>query len=186
MNIAFSILLALGLSMDAFAVSVSCGLCIIKGRFKNAARVGFLFGFFQWGMIILGWLAGLTFRDFIEPVDHWIAFFLLFFIGVKMWRESKQEGKRPIDLTDTKLILTLSLATSIDALAAGISLSTLGYNIFIPSLFVGIVTLILSSTGVLLGCWMNQYQRLKKYLDKLGAIILISIGLKILYEHILK
>lgn len=185
MDLFFVIMLALGLAMDAFAVSVSCGLCVIRRRSINALKAALFFGIFQWGMLSLGWMAGYTFRTFIEPVDHWIAFALLAFIGLKMWKESLDTDSEPLDLTSLKLMLTLALATSIDAFAAGISLTALGYPILVPSIIVGVITFLLSFAGVLLGCWMMRYAHLRKYLDRIGAIILIGIGIKILAEHIL-
>ncbi|NLO40182.1 MAG: manganese efflux pump [Ruminiclostridium sp.] len=185
MNMFFVILLALGLAMDAFAVSVSCGLCVLRKRTFHAMKAGLFFGFFQWGMLALGGLAGNTFRTFIEPVDHWIAFVLLAFIGVKMWKESLDDKSEPMDLTSLKLMLTLSLATSIDAFAAGISISAMGYDILFPSIIVGVITFIMSFLGVLLGCWLSQYARYQKYLTRIGAVILIGIGLKILLEDLL-
>lgn len=184
MDYFFIIGLAVGLAMDAFAVAVSCGLCVIKRRYWNAIRTALFFGIFQWGMLSLGWLSGSAFRTFIEPVDHWIAFVLLAFIGVKMWKESTDEDSEPLDLTSIKLMLTLALATSIDAFAAGISITALGYPIFIPSVFVGVITFCLSFIGVLLGCWMTNYSHLSKYLNRLGSVILIGIGIKILFEHL--
>jgi len=185
MDLLFIIMLALGLAMDAFAVSVSCGLCVVKRRYWNAFRAALFFGVFQWGMLSLGWLAGFTFRTFIEPVDHWIAFVLLLFIGVRMWKESMDEDSTPLDLTSLKLMLTLAVATSIDAFAAGITLTALGYPISIPSMLVGVITLTLSFIGVLLGCWLTHYAYLRKYLDRIGSVILIGIGVKILLEHLL-
>ncbi|MBP7175370.1 MAG: manganese efflux pump [Thermoclostridium sp.] len=185
MDLFFILMLAVGLAMDAFAVSVYCGLCVLQKRTFHATKAALFFGFFQWGMLSLGWLAGYTFRTFIEPVDHWIAFVLLAFIGIRMWKESLDDESEPLDLTSLKLMLTLSLATSIDAFAAGISLTALGYPILVPSAIVGVVTFILSFLGVLLGCWLTQYARYRKYLDRIGALILIGIGLKILLEHIL-
>lgn len=184
MDYFFIIALAVGLAMDAFAVSVSCGLCVIKRRYWHAVRAAIFFGFFQWGMLSLGWLSGSTFRTFIEPVDHWIAFVLLTFIGVKMWKESTEEAE-PLDLTSVKLMLTLSVATSIDAFAAGISITALGYPIVLPSIVVGTITFCLSFAGVLLGCWMTSYTKFSKYLNRLGSVILIVIGTKILIEHLL-
>lgn len=184
MDLFFIFMLAVGLSMDAFAVSISCGLCTVKKQHWNAFKAALFFGVFQWGMLSLGWLAGLTFRTFIEPVDHWIAFILLAFIGIKMWKESMNEEEDPLDLTSLKLLLTLALATSIDAFAAGISLTALGYPILLPSLIVGVITFILSYIGVILGCWMANYASLRKYLDRFGSIILIGIGIKILVDHL--
>ncbi|MDD4295642.1 MAG: manganese efflux pump [Ruminiclostridium sp.] len=184
MDLFFVIMLAVGLAMDAFAVSISCGLCVLNKQHRNAFKAALFFGFFQWGMISLGWLAGLTFRTFIEPVDHWIAFILLVFIGVKMWKESMEDEHEPLDLTRLGLLLTLALATSIDAFAAGISLTALGYPIIKPSIVVGIITFILSYIGVLLGCRMVKYSYFRKYLDRFGSIILIGIGIKILIEHL--
>jgi len=185
MDYFFITALAVGLAMDAFAVSVSCGLCVIKRRYWNAGRAALFFGLFQWGMLSLGWLSGSAFRTFIEPVDHWIAFALLVFIGMEMWKESTEEDHEPLDLTSIKLMLTLAVATSIDAFAAGISLSAIGYPIIIPSAVVGTITFCLSFAGVLLGCWMTNYARFAKYLDRLGSVILIGIGTKILIEHLL-
>ncbi|NLN63982.1 MAG: manganese efflux pump [Clostridiaceae bacterium] len=185
MDIFFIFMVAVGLAMDAFAVSVSCGLCVIERRLQNALKAALFFGFFQWGMLTLGWLAGFTFRTFIEPVDHWIAFVLLAFIGVRMWRESLSDSSEPLDLSSLKLMLTLALATSIDAFAAGISITALGYPIVLPSIIVGIITFALSFVGVLLGCWITQYAHLRKYLDRIGATILIGIGFKILLEHLI-
>jgi putative Mn2+ efflux pump MntP len=185
MDLFFVIMLAVGLAMDAFAVSVSCGLCVVKRRYWKALKAALFFGFFQWGMLSLGWLAGFTFRTFIEPVDHWIAFVLLAFIGIKMWKESLDENSEPMNLTSLKMVLALALATSIDALAAGIGISALGYPILIPSVVVGAITFGLSFAGVLLGCWMSNYKFIGKYLSRIGAIILIGIGVKILIEHLL-
>ena len=184
MDFVFIVLMSVGLAMDAFAVSVSCGLCVIEKRNRNALKAAIFFGFFQWWMLTAGWLAGFTFRTFIEPVDHWIAFLLLTLIGAKMWKESMEKNPEPMVLTSLKLMLTLALATSIDAFAAGISLSALGYPVMIPSIYVGVITLVLSFAGVLLGCWMTQYARFRKYLDRIGAVILIGIGIKILIEHL--
>jgi putative Mn2+ efflux pump MntP len=184
MDLVFEIMLAVGLAMDAFAVSISCGLCVLKKQYVNAFKTAFLFGFFQWGMVSLGWLAGFTFRTFIEPVDHWIAFILLAFIGIKMWKESLDDVKEPLDLTKLSLLLTLALATSIDAFAAGISLTALGYPIPRPSAIIGTITFILSFLGVMLGCRLANYSYFRKYLDRLGSVILIGIGIKILIEHL--
>lgn len=185
MDYSFIIALALGLAMDAFAVSISCGVCVVKNRYWNAIRVALFFGIFQWGMFSLGWLAGSAFRTFIEPVDHWIAFVLLAFIGAKMWKESFDEDSKPLDLTSCKLMLVLSIATSIDAFAAGITITALGYLLMIPSIFVGVITFCLSFCGVYLGCWMSNQTKMKKYFSRLGAVILIGIGVKILIEHLI-
>jgi putative Mn2+ efflux pump MntP len=184
MDLISIVLIAIGLAMDAFAVSVSCGLCTFYKRYMIALKAAFMFGFFQCGMLSLGWLAGFAFRSYIEPVDHWIAFILLTLIGGKMWKESMDENSTPMDLTSLKLMLVLALATSIDAFAAGIGVSALGYHILIPSVYVGAITFVLSLLGVLLGCRMAQYARYRKYLDRLGAVILIGIGIKILIEHL--
>ncbi len=184
MDFFFIIMLAVGLAMDAFAVSISCGLCVLNKQHWNAFKVALFFGVFQWGMISLGWLFGLTFRTFIEPVDHWIAFILLSFIGVKMWKDSMDDTHEPLNLTKLSLLITLALATSIDAFAAGISITALGYPILVPSVFVGVITFILSYAGVLLGCRLANYSYIRKYLDRTGSVILIGIGIKILVEHL--
>lgn len=179
------ILIAIGLSMDAFAVSVSCGLGKPEEREKNSWRAAFFFGGFQAGMTALGWALGQTFAHVIEPIDHWIAFVLLAGIGANMIKESFQTECKTTDLNEIKMLFTLSVATSIDALAVGISFSTLGYAIGLPIPLIGCTTFLFSLAGVHIGASIGNQTSLKRWVDILGGVILIGIGVKILLEHLL-
>ncbi len=177
------LLIAFGLSMDAFAVSISNGMTIRHQKVNNALRIGIFFGSFQALMPLIGWSAGLSFREFISGVDHWIAFVLLSFIGCKMIYESRKMGAREKEDKPMTLptLLVLSIATSIDALAVGISFALLKISIVTPIIVIGIVTFVLSSLGVLIG---NRIGHLfEKKIEILGGLILIGIGIKILIEH---
>ena len=178
------ILIASGLAMAAFAVSISCGISDSKNTLKNAVKVGAAFGIFQAGMTFIGFLAGCSLRSYIEPVDHWIAFVLLSLIGGKMFKEAFDEESECIMLTSFKMLITLSIATSIDALAAGISISTLNTRITLPVILVGVITCLLSFSGVFIGKVIGCNNKFKKYIDAFGGVILIGIGIKILIEHL--
>jgi putative Mn2+ efflux pump MntP len=178
------LLIALGLSMDAFAVSISNGITIKHQRANHALRIGLFFGSFQALMPLIGWSAGLSFREFISGVDHWIAFGLLIFIGGKMIYEStrmdaREKESKPLSLST---LLILSVATSIDALAVGISFALLKISIITPIIVIGTVTFILSSLGVLVGNKAGHF--FEKKIEVLGGLILIGIGAKILIEHL--
>ena len=180
------LLIAFGLSMDAFAVSISNGITIQRQRANHALRIGIFFGSFQALMPLIGWSAGLSFRELISGVDHWIAFGLLTFIGGKMIYESKKmdgQGKetKPLNLPT---LLLLSVATSIDALAVGISFALLKISIITPIIVIGTVTFILSSIGVLIGNKVGHF--FEKKIETLGGLILIGIGIKILLEHLIQ
>jgi len=177
--------IAIGLAMDAFAVSISCGLSIKRNVLKNAVNAGITFGIFQAGMTYLGWLAGFFFRDYIQAYNHWVAFGLLLFIGVKMILEAFKEDGKPIVLTGIVMLMTLAVATSIDALAAGLSFSTLNTNIVFPTIVIGITALIFSFGGVFLGKAVRNTVKLGKSFDIFGGVILIIMGVKILLEHTL-
>lgn len=179
------ILIALGLAMDAFAVSISCGLSDAKNTSRNALNAGIAFGLFQGGMTAAGWLAGCSFRAWIENIDHWVAFGLLGIIGAKMIWEAFDDENECIALTSLKVLITLAIATSIDALAVGISFSALQMEILLPALMIGVITFLLSYFGVYLGKMIGCNTKLKKYIDIFGGVILVGIGLKILLEHIL-
>jgi manganese efflux pump family protein len=176
--------LAFGLSMDAFAVAISSGLAMDRIRLKNALKIGFAFGLFQAGMPILGWLAGSRLRTLISELDHWIAFGLLAFIGGKMIHEAliTRCDERAVNALDNKTLLGLSIATSIDALAVGISFAFLKTAVFIPSLIIGSVTFLISTCGVMLGHRFGCY--LGKRVEIAGGLVLIGIGIKILIEHL--
>lgn len=185
MDIFSVILIAIGLSMDAFAVSISCGLGKPGDRWKNAWKAAFFFGGFQAGMTAIGWSLGHTFDHVIAPVDHWVAFVLLSGIGANMIKESLHPDCKATDLTELKMLFTLSIATSIDALAVGISFSTLGFSIGLPAPLIGCTTFIFSLAGVHIGAGIGCQTRLKRWVDILGGVILIGIGVKILLEHLL-
>lgn len=178
------LLIALGLSMDAFAVAITFGLTMQVLRIRYALRIALFFGAFQALMPIIGYLAGLSIRGFMSGFDHWIAFALLAFIGSKMIYESYalDEDEKSMNPQDLLLLLTLAIATSIDALAVGISLSFLKINIVQPAMIIGMVTFLLSFLGVLIGKSMGHL--FEKKIEILGGLILIGIGLKILLEHL--
>ena len=141
------------------------------------------FGFFQAAMAGIGFLLASTLADFVEPVDHWVAFGLLCFIGARMLYEAAT-GCKAIQLTSLKVLLTLALATSIDAMAAGIGLAAISTPIFLPLVLIGTITLVLSYLGVLFGARMGQC-KYGKYFDIAGGLILIGLGIKILIEHLM-
>ncbi len=191
MEIVTLFLLALGLSFDSFAVSVSSGLMLPGIRFYKACIIAFSLAFFQSLMPMIGWLSGLTIRDYLTEVDHWIAFGLLALLGIKMIYESlKPEHKRkPFDPLNPWVLLTMSLATSIDALIVGITFAfintpdrPLWLAILLPVVIIGSVTYILSMLGILFG--KKAGTKLGKRMEMLGGLILIGIGIKILIEHL--
>src|SRR4030042_1221085 len=177
------LLIAFGLAMDAFAVSISNGTTIKHQRTNNALRIGIFFGSFQALMPLIGWLAGLHLRDFISGVDHWVAFGLLSLIGGKMIYEStKIEDDKEIRSLNLFVLFLLSLATSIDALAVGLSFAFLKISIATPIIVIGIVTFMLSFLGVLVGNKLGHFFENK--MEFLGGLILIGIGIKILIDHL--
>ena len=175
--------LALGLSMDAFAVAICKGLAMPKITVSKAAIVGLWFGGFQALMPLLGYLLGVQFKDKITALDHWIAFILLAFIGINMIREalSKKEEQPDASLSFKNMVV-LASATSIDALAVGVTFAFLNVQIVPAVSSIGIITFLLSVLGVKLG---NVFGiRYKAKAELLGGLILILIGLKILLEHL--
>ena len=185
MEILTVFLLSIGLSFDSFAVSVCSGLNLPHIRFFQAAKIAIFLALFQAFMPLLGWLVGNSMKALIEPVDHWIAFGLLGMIGGKMIIESfinseEREIKDPLSL---KVILTLSVATSIDALAVGFSFSTILDKILLAVFIIGSVTFIASMLGILLG--KKTGPKINKYAEITGGLILIAIGAKIMVEHLL-
>jgi len=177
------ILIAIGLAMDAFAVSIARGISVGKNKLRSAILLATLFGGFQALMPVIGWLAGLGLKDIIMEVDHWIAFGLLVFIGTKMIYDTTngEDGKEE-DIT-LLAALTLAIATSIDALMVGLSFAFLETPILIPILIIGIVTFALSFVGVIFGSGMGSI--FGKRIKILGGLILILIGIRILIEHLL-
>ena len=181
------LILAVGLSMDAFAVSVCKGLSVKKLKAKHMLTVGAYFGGFQALMPFLGWALGIRFQKYITSVDHWIAFFLLLFIGGKMVIEAVRDkdvqeiGAKDLPL-DHKEMLLLAVATSIDALAVGITFAFLNVSIMEACLIIGCTTFVLSVIGVVVGNFFGT--RYKRKAEIAGGVILILIGLKILLEHL--
>ena len=180
-------LLAVGVSMDAFAVSVCKGLCMKKADLRAQAICGVWFGGFQAMMPLIGFFLGTLFAEAIEAVDHWVAFLLLGFIGVNMLKEAFEEKEESCDANEAdlsaKTMFVMAVATSIDALAVGISLAMAGdVNIFLAVLLIGLTTGILSGVGVKVGNMFGS--RYEKKAQFCGGAILILLGLKILLEHL--
>ncbi|MCK9308567.1 MAG: manganese efflux pump MntP family protein [Methanoculleus sp.] len=184
MEFATTLLIAVGLAMDAFAVSISGGATIREGRARYALIAGALFGGFQAGMPVLGWLGGVTLASFVGAYGPWIAFLLLALIGGKMIVEAVRgddEGGQFATGSMATLLL-LAVATSIDALAVGVTFAVLDTSIFWPAVTIGVVTFALSAAGVLIGSSLDRVFGRK--VEILGGVILISIGLRILLEHL--
>ena len=180
-------LTGVGLAMDAFAVSICKGLGMRKVNGKQALVIGLFFGGFQALMPMIGWLLGRQFEQYIVSIDHWIAFVLLAFIGGKMIAEARKpeeeeatiEMDQPLDL---KELLVMTVATSIDALAVGISFAFLNYPLVEAVTVIGVTTFFISVAGVYIGNYFgNKYQ---KKAEMAGGVILILIGTKILLEHL--
>lgn len=187
MGLAELVLLAVGLSMDAFAVSICKGLGMKKINLKVAVVLGLFFGGFQAGMPVIGWALGSQFMSIIGPIDHWIAFILLAFIGGKMLWEAFTEDEDEGDGKDAEKIelgeyLILAIATSIDALAVGISFAALSVDIVPAVSLIGVTTFIFSVAGVAIGHTFGA--RYEKPATIVGGVVLILIGLKILLEHL--
>lgn len=187
MSVVELFILAVGLSMDAFAVAICKGLCMRKVTIKKAGIVGLYFGLFQAGMPIIGYILGSQFSDKISSIDHWIAFILLSLIGISMIKESlekeeKNECKTEVEELSFKNMSILAIATSIDALAVGVTFAFLKVNIIPAVSFIGITTLVLSMIGVKIGNIFGVKYKSKAELA--GGIILILMGIKILLEHL--
>ncbi len=177
------LIIAVGLSMDAFAVAVCKGLSMQKMNYKNAAVTGCFFGGFQAVMPLAGYLLGTQFQDYITPIDHWIVFVLLSIIGFNMIRESRNEHCENVGNSfRLKNMMVLSLATSIDALAIGVTFAFLQVNIIPAISMIGIITFAVSFIGVKIGNVFGT--RFKSRAELAGGIILIAMGIKILYEHL--
>lgn len=178
------LLLAVGVSMDAFAVSIGKGLSAQRASWREALTVGLWFGGFQALMPVIGYYLGISFADLVTKVDHWIAFGLLLLIGGNMIREALQpEDEKTADTSfGFKTMLVLAIATSIDALAVGISFAFLGTNLWRAILIIGLTTFAFSAVGLLIGKKVGS--RFHAGAQILGGVILIAIGVKILVEHL--
>ena len=183
------VLIGIGLSMDAFAVSLCKGLGMKKINYRHGLVIALFFGVFQGVMPLIGWLLGTQFERYITSVDHWIAFVLLVYIGGKMvWdalHEKETEKEAPNDLSqklDVKELFVLAIATSIDALAVGITFAFLQVNIVPAVSLIAVITFTISFAGVLIG---NKFgNRFQSKAEIAGGVVLILIGVKILLEHL--
>ena len=176
-------ILAVGLSMDAFAVSVCKGLAMERVTWRRAVVPGLWFGAFQGLMPLLGWLLGSRFAQYITAVDHWIAFALLVILGVNMLREARRADDGEADASlGVKTMLAMAVATSIDALAVGVTFAFLDTAILPAIGIIGCTTFCISVAGVAVGCWFGA--RYKKRAEITGGAILVLLGIKILLEHL--
>ncbi len=183
MKILDIIIIGIGLAMDCFAVSLSCSLGKCKIKKSYALRIAFFFGLFQALMPVLGWLLGLSFKNLIAAFDHWIAVSLLSAIGIKMIIEAfKNEDQKAIQITQMWVLLSLSLATSIDAMVVGISFAFLDFNIILTTAIIGIITFLITLLGLYIGKKFTFISGKKA--EIMGGIVLIGIGVKILIEHL--
>lgn len=176
------VLIAVGLAMDAFAVSICKGLSFKKMDWKKAGIVGLYFGGFQGLMPVIGYLLGIGFESKIKSVDHWIAFVLLSFIGINMIKEAFGDKEETDDKVDFKSMIVLAIATSIDALAIGVTFAFLSVNIAFAVVTIALLTFIISMIGVKIGNVFGDKYQAKAEIA--GGIILILLGLKILLEHL--
>ena len=177
---------AFALAMDAFAVSIASGVSLKRVNLRQTFRLSFHFGFFQALMPVIGWSGGLTVRSLIEQYDHWIAFLLLALVGGHMIRESfhsEKDTKEKNDPTRGITLIILSIATSIDALAVGLSLSILNISIWVPALVIGIVAAIATGVGLHIGKKVGTASHVGQYAELVGGTVLLLIGIRILYEH---
>lgn len=180
-------LLAICLAMDCFTVSITSGIILKRICWRTILVMSFFFGLFQGLMPLIGWFFASRFHHLIESFDHWIAFGLLTFLGIRMIKENfSEEEKHSFNPTLLKVILMLAIATSIDALAVGISFAFVGMNtlasILLPILIIGIVSFIMSVIGNLAGVYLGK--RINLHMELWAGLILIGIGVKILIEHL--
>ncbi len=175
--------IAVGLCFDSFAVSVSSGLMMKHITFYNATKIAFSLAFFQGLMPLIGWLAGKSISSYLLAYDHWIAFCLLFLLGIKMIIESqKSDEEKTFNPLNFWVLLTMSIATSIDALVVGLSFAFLKTNIYLSLIIIGSVTFIAAMLGILFG--KKAGHKLGRHMEILGGVILMLIGVKILVEHL--
>jgi len=186
MSFPYLLAIALGLAMDAFAVSTACGVQVAVLRYGHVLRVALAFGFFQFMMPVIGWLAGSSLSGWVEAVAHWIAFGLLIIIGLKMIYEAFSKEPESCDPARDPSrgwpLLVLALATSIDALAVGLSIGVLNKPILIPSIIIGAVCSLFSIIGIAIGNRVGAL--IGKRGEAIGGLMLIAIGIRILVEHL--
>ena len=183
MGILELILIAIGLGMDAFAVSICKGISMSKMNWKKAIIIGLYFGIFQALMPVIGFTLGKAFENLVTSIDHWIAFELLLIIGIKMIIDAFKEDNVSVnDSVNWKVMIILAIATSIDALAVGITFAFLQVNLLLAVSIIGIITFILCVIGTKIG--NNFGNKFENKAEILGGIVLIFIGVKILLEHL--
>jgi putative Mn2+ efflux pump MntP len=179
----------MALAMDCFAVSIANGIMLKHFERRTVFTTALMFGLFQGGMPLIGWWAASTFKGYIGEIDHWIAMGILTFLGVRMIVESfKKEEERDFNPSDIKVIITMAIATSIDALAIGISFACLGLSgtsILYPICVIALVSFLFSTAGFTFGIKFGKSFAEKMKAELIGGVILIIIGLKILIEHLL-
>jgi putative Mn2+ efflux pump MntP len=185
MTLVTIIIIALGLSMDAFAVSIVSGAAYKQLKIKHALRIALFFGGFQAIMPVIGYLAGLSIKTYIATYDHWVAFGILSAVGGKMIYESFKikNAEDSLNPSNIVVLLVLSIATSIDALAIGVTLSFLRVSLVTAVSIIGLVTFVLSYLGVFIGKRFGHFFENK--IEAIGGLILIGIGIKILFEHLI-
>lgn len=184
MNLLTILLIALALSMDAFAVSIASGIAIKRLRIEHALTIALWFGIFQAVMPLVGWLGGVNLRDLLSGIDHWVVFGLLLFIGIKMiWEAFQIEPiEKEANPLDVRILFSFSLATSLDALAIGVSFALLGMPVVMPVIIIGAVTFLVSFAGVWIGDRGEHF--FGKKMEIVAGIILIAIGIRVLVSHL--
>ena len=178
--------IAVALAMDAFAVSVSASATLPVVTWRHYFRLSFHFGLFQFLMPVIGWALGLSVRDYIEAWDHWIAFAMLALVGLNMLREAwsgEDEEHASGDPSRGLQLVMLAVATSIDAMAVGLSFAMIGVSVWWPAAVIGLVCAAITAAGVKLGRLLGSSSLLGNKASVIGALVLIGIGLKILHEH---
>ncbi|MBA3015400.1 MAG: manganese efflux pump [Desulfobulbaceae bacterium] len=187
MDLTTIFVIAIALAVDAFAVALAAGISLPWVGRRHTFRLAWHFGLFQAGMNIIGWGAGLTIRTYIERYDHWLAFGLLAFVGGRMIIETlqleKEDEKDRRDPTRGRTLVILSLATSIDSLAVGLSFAVLKISVWFPALVIGIVASVLTAAGLHLGQVVGSASRLGAKVEVAGGLVLIAIGIRILHDH---
>ena len=179
--------IAVALAMDAFAVAIAIGISLKSVHYRQVFRLAWHFGLFQAMMPVIGWAVGATVRTYIQDYDHWVAFGLLTLVGGNMLKEAfwgdEEEDEKEKDSTRGLTLIVLSVATSIDALAVGFSMSLLNISIATPALIIGLVAAAFTITGLYLGNRVAVFKNLSSYAEILGGLVLLAIGLNILHDH---
>lgn len=177
-------LIAIGLNFDSLAISITNGLVVKDIQFSQATKIAFVFAFFQGLMPFIGWFIGSQIKDLIKDYDHWVAFTLLFLIGAKMVYESlkKEENKKRLNPLKLIVMVSMAIATSIDALVVGVSFAFIDVNIILSIVIIGVLTFLVSMLGMLLGKKIGII--FGKKMEIVGGLILIGMGIKILIEHV--